>query len=239
MEIEIAGSYPIILDGETVGEITVSREGLFWSFEASCEMRDEIVRLSVYGNGKEGYLGIMEPFGEMLKLTKKFSRSALKEFPNSISHAGQKGELEGIEPQAFAKPQTYTEPKPTEVPQYSGEFPLFCYSGEEVAPIAPPEDNKPPPFERSIPLFDISELDWRPCPLPCSLFSGLKEKKFCSYITGAYIAHGDDFQLLAIPEDIAATLPAESSIYFIDKIIIFDSTYLICEIKQGKSVPEL
>ena len=232
MEIEIAGSYPIILDGETVGEITVSREGLFWSFEASCEMRDEIVRLSVYGNGKEGYLGIMEPFGEMLRLTKKFSRSALKEFPNNISHAGQKGELEGIEPQMYA------EPKPAEAPQYGGEFPLSCYNSEEVATVAPPEDDKPPPFDLKNPLPNISEYNWHPCPLPCSLFSGLNEKKFCSYITGAYIAHGDDFQLLAIPEDVAALLPEESLIHFIDKIIIFNSIYLVCKIKQGKSVSE-
>ena len=235
---EIAGSYPIILDGEAVGEVTVSREGLFWSFEAKCEMREEIVRLSVYGSGKEGYLGIMEPFGDMLRLTKKFSRSALKEFPESISHAGQKGEPEGMAPPTFEEQQTYSELKPAETAQYGGEFPLSCYNGEDGVPIAPPKDDKPPPFKSEDPLRSISELDWYPCTLPCSLFSGLNEKKYCSYITGSYIAHGDDFQLLAIPEDVAALLPEESLIRFIDKIIFFNSTYLVCKIKQGKSVSE-
>ena len=233
MEIEITGSYPIILDGETTGELSVSREGLFWSFEANCEMRDEIVRLSVYGNGKEGYLGIMEPFGDMLRLTKKFSRTALKEFPEYITHAGQNGELEGIET------AVYEVSKPAETPQYSGEFPLSCYSGDEVAPVTPPEDDKPPPVEFHSPPVAIRELSWYPCPMPCSLFSGLKEKRFCSHITGAFIAQGMDFQLLAVPEELAAILPEDSPVQFIDKISILGNIYLVCKIKQGKSVSEL
>ncbi|MBP8639948.1 MAG: hypothetical protein KBI01_03475 [Oscillospiraceae bacterium] len=233
MEIEIAGCYPIILNGETAGEITVSREGLFWSFEANCEMRDEIVRLSVYGDGKEGYLGIMEPFGDMLKLTKKFSRAALKDFPERISHAGQKGGSEEIEI------VLYSPPSPVVAEIYEGEFPLSCYDAKSEAPVAPPEDDKPPPLVFNSPPVGLHELDWHPCPMPCSLFSGLKEKRLCSSITGAYIAQGSDFQLLAIPEDVAENLPEESSIQFVDKIIIYDSVYLICKIKHGKSVSEL
>lgn len=145
MEIEIAGCYPIILDGETAGEITVSHEGLFWIFEANCEMRDEIVRLSVYGDGKEGYLGIMEPFGEMLRLTKKFSRAALQEFPERISHAGQKGESGDIEI------AIYSPPRPVTAPNYEGEFPLSCYDGNAIAPVSPPEDDKPPPVKFNLP----------------------------------------------------------------------------------------
>ncbi|MGI5986399.1 MAG: hypothetical protein ACOX7O_11225, partial [Oscillospiraceae bacterium] len=63
MENEITGIYPIIFDDMTVGEIAITREGLFWTFAAKCEMRDEIVRLSVFGDGEEGYLGVMEPDG--------------------------------------------------------------------------------------------------------------------------------------------------------------------------------
>ena len=233
MEIEIAGSYPIILDGETTGEITVSREGLFWSFEANCEMRDEIVRLSIYGDGKEGYLGIMEPFGDMLRLTKKFSRSALKEFPSSITHAGQKGELEGIEAEEHVKP------KPAEAAQYNGEFPLSYYIKDNIVPVVPLEDDKPPPTRVFPPPVEYYKLDWHPCPLPCSLFSGIKEKKYCSYISGAYIAQDYDSQLLAVPEDIATTIPEKSLIFFTDEITILEQVYLICKIKQGKSVSEL
>jgi len=234
MKIEITGCYPIILDGETVGEITITREGVFWSFDAKCEMRDEIVRLSVYGDGKEGYLGIMEPFGEVLRLTKKFSRNALNEFPTSISHAGEKGEVHSLEVEAHT-----SRPAPVETPQYSGEFPRNYYLREDTPPVVPPEDDKPPPFVLLSPHSEIGELDWRPCPMPCSLFSGVSEKKVCSNITGAFLARDGENHLLAVPEDIAQTLPASSAICFIDKIIICDNIYLICKIYQGKPVSEL
>lgn len=233
MEIEIAGSYPIILDGETAGEITVSREGLFWSFEANCEMRSEIVRLSVYGDGLEGYLGIMEPFGDMLRLTKKFSRSALNEFPINITHAGQKGELENSYTESCVKAE------PAEASNYRGEFPLSYYNKDKSALPSPLEAIYLPDVELLSPHNNFFELDWRPCPLPCSLFSGIKEKKFCSFITGSYIATDGETQFLAVPEDVAQTLPEESAIHFIDKIIISNSIYLICKIQQGKSVSEL
>lgn len=261
MEIEISGSYPIILDGETTGEVTVTREGLFWSFDAKCEPRSEIVRLSVYGDGREGYLGIMEPFGDMLRLTKKFSRSALSDFPMNISHAGEKGETDSIETEAFI-----SRPLSEDPPQYSGEFPRYYYNREELPVVAPPEDNKPPPFaffsppegnkpysivppsppkSNTPPVVLLSppeetdELEWLPCPMPCSLFSGVRQKKVCSYITGAYIAHEGEDQLLAIPEDIALTFPDSSAFYFIDKIYILGNLYLICRIRQGKCISEL
>lgn len=233
MDIEITGNYPIILDGEAVGELTVTREGLFWSFEAKCELRNEIVRLSVYGDGKEGYLGIMEPFGDMLKLNRKLSRSALRDFPEKITHAGQKDELEYIVPEL---PEIRQEP--SKAPTYSGELPLFLSNKTEPEPCAPPEDDKPPPEESPDFENDIIELEWRPCAVPCSLFSGLREKRACSYITGAFVAQNSDFYLLAVPEEIAYTLPDTDAIRFIDQIILLDNIYLVCKIKKGKSASE-
>ncbi len=233
MDIEITGNYPIILDGETAGELTITREGLFWSFEAKCELRNEIVRLSVYGDGKEGYLGIMEPFGDMLKLNRKLSRSALREFPEKISHAGQKDELEYILPEA---PEIKQEPP--EAPTYSGEFPLFLSNKTDTEPSAPLEDDRPPPEEPSLPSTDICELEWHPCAVPCSLFSGLREKRACSYITGAFVAQDSDFYHLAVPEEIAYTLPDTDAIRFTDQIILLDNIYLVCKIKKGKSTSE-
>jgi len=233
MDIEITGSYPIILDGETVGELTVTRQGLFWSFEAECEPRREIVRLSVYGDGSEGYLGTMEPIGDMLKLTKKFSRAALREFPEKISYAGQKGELEYIIPEA---PAMYDEP--SEILGRDGGFPLFRANRPDDDAQSPPENHNPP-FEVPLsPLLNISELEWHPCAVPCSLFTGLDEKRACRYISGAFVAKDNDVHLLAVPEEIALTLPDTNAIRFVDEIIFSDSVYLICRIKQGKSVSE-
>ncbi len=234
MDIDILGSYPIILDGETVGELTVSREGLFWNFDAKCEMRGEIVRLSVYGSGGEAYLGIMEPIGDMLRLTKKLSRSALSAFPAKISHAGQKGEAENFdfETNVASKPKSESE-------EYHGEFPLSHFIKDNSRDCAPPDGYSSQLEAHYYPLFEYSELNWRPCPLPCSLFSGLEAKKLCSSITGAYLAQDGDIFYLAVPEELTETFPESGSVRFVDKIYIDESTFLICKIVNGKSVSEL
>ena len=54
-------TYPVLINGEKKGTLTVSREGLTTRFDAKCEDPGTLVRLSVYGGGKEGYLGVMTP----------------------------------------------------------------------------------------------------------------------------------------------------------------------------------
>jgi len=75
--------------------------------------------------------------------------------------------------------------------------------------------------------------------LTCSLISGIKEKRLCRFITGSYISTDGETQFLTVPGDVAQALSDESAINFIDKIIISNSIYLICKIKEGKSVSEL
>ena len=88
---DISGKYPIIIDGRETGELEVSREGLFWSFEGTSQMNDGIIRLSVFGEDGEGYLGVMEPQDMRLWLKKKLSRNATSGFPTRITHAGEPG----------------------------------------------------------------------------------------------------------------------------------------------------
>ena len=57
------GEYPIVLGGETRGEVRVYPEGLMTVFEATAEDPGAMLRLSVYGGGAEGYLGMMAPCG--------------------------------------------------------------------------------------------------------------------------------------------------------------------------------
>lgn len=234
MDIDILGSYPIILDGETVGEVTVTREGLFWNFDAKCEIRSEIVRLSVYGDGLEAYLGIMEPMGDMLRLTKKLSRSALAAFPAKISHAGQKGEAENseFEVSSVSKPPRQSE-------EYHGEFPLSHFNKDYSLVSVPLNEDTSPSDTVGYPLHALFELRWRPCPLPCSLFSGLEAKKLCSSITGAFLAQDGDVFYLAVPEELSDTFPESSAVRFVDKIYFSENAYLVCKIINGKSVSEL
>lgn len=233
MENEIAGTYPIILDGLTEGEITVSREGLFWVFDAKCNMRDEIVRLSVYGDGVEGYLGTMEPKNDMLFLTKKLSRSALSAFPQNITHAGQKGVFEMASPEP-----ANIQAEPDAAVEASSPAPLAYEYDDFDSGIVPPDSDKPPPFANAIPLPDSSSIVWQPCAVPCSLFSGIAEKKVCGFIKGAFLAKGADILYLAVPDSIISELPKNSAISFTNKVNISNSNYLICKIKNGKAISE-
>jgi len=83
--------YPILSEGALVGELTVSREGLMTVFDANCRMTDDIVRLSVYGDGAEGYLGVMAPSEGRLRLRKVLSPNAMKAMPGVIEEVAFSG----------------------------------------------------------------------------------------------------------------------------------------------------
>ncbi len=86
------GTYPIIIRGENCGELCVTREGAYTRFLASCPLRAEVIRLCVYGEGKEGYLGVPLPKGEKLILDKRFSPASMKLFPDKIEGCTLAGE---------------------------------------------------------------------------------------------------------------------------------------------------
>lgn len=115
------GTYPILIDGEERGTLTVMKSGLMTVFEAECEDTGGVLRLSVYG-GSEGYLGVMAPVEGVLKLKKSMSRSALKLFPGEIIYAGPAG-MEEIttfaekNPEKPEKPEAPEEPEKPEVPE--------------------------------------------------------------------------------------------------------------------------
>lgn len=117
----LTGVYPIICDNQRTGELTVSREGAFYVFEAAAEMRDGLLRLSVYGSDGEGYLGVMQPEGGALTLKRRLSRAALKSFPSRIAFAAPSGS-------ALPAPSDAGEcSEPESPPPESGNAPLkFC-----------------------------------------------------------------------------------------------------------------
>lgn len=258
MEYDFSGNYPLILAGETAGEVKVSREGVYWSFEANCEKREELVRLSVYGEGKEGYLGIMEPAAEELRLSRRLSRANMKGFPGQITHGGQRGEPQNLakpeetapaenqeetkteeqaetktEEQAETKTEEPEEAKADEPDSYRGEFPSSYYNQEESNTEAPLDENKPPTLALSVPLDEIEGLLWGPCALPCSLFSGLAEKTLCGGISRAYLAREGDYLYLAAPEEAVRDFPKTTTMNFEDTITFSGEKYLICKIKRN------
>ena len=86
-------TYPVLINGEKKGTLTVSHDGLTTRFDAKCEDPGTLVRLSVYGGGKEGYLGVMTPENGVLTLHRRLTRAALAAFPAEYLCAGvQNGE---------------------------------------------------------------------------------------------------------------------------------------------------
>lgn len=88
------GKYDITIEGKSVGTLTVGKEGAYTVFEARCQLLQGLTRLSVYGQGREGYLGLLMPGqGEML-MKKRLSPGAMREFPKKIEFVGQAGGME-------------------------------------------------------------------------------------------------------------------------------------------------
>lgn len=83
--------HPIIIDGNAAGSLTVTEDGLFTIFEATLPGYGELLRLSVYGGGREGYLGVMQPWSGGLYLRRRLSRSELHRMPEVIEYAAPAG----------------------------------------------------------------------------------------------------------------------------------------------------
>ena len=108
------GKYPLLIDGRESGELTVTRRGALTLFEAEAEDGGGILRLSVYGGGREGYLGVMSPSGEgRVALRRQLSRAALRDFPEQIEYAAPAGAAPAVtEPEPGPEPESAPEPEP-------------------------------------------------------------------------------------------------------------------------------
>lgn len=111
------GIYPLIIDGELMGKLTVTPKGPQTAFDVSCKMLPGILRVSVYGDGREGYLGVLAPEGDGLGLHKVLSRAALRDFPQNIESVEPAGLLdqrrtEAAQPAAEARPEAQVAPVP-------------------------------------------------------------------------------------------------------------------------------
>ncbi len=84
--------YPVIIDGKRAGTLKVFRQGLYTVYRARVEKGTELLRLSVYGQGREGRLGLMEPCGEGMYLERRLSDAGQRDFPRRIEYAGPSGQ---------------------------------------------------------------------------------------------------------------------------------------------------
>ncbi len=123
--------YPIRFDGNEAGTLEVRPDGLFTEFRARCADPGRLIRLSVYGEGGEGYLGVMEPNGGELLLVRRISRAGMRDFPFVIRYAGETGRPEDPpeEAETISIPESSPpEMEPEENPEAASRF------GEAAAP---------------------------------------------------------------------------------------------------------
>lgn len=145
------GVYPLLLDGERAGEVRVSAEGAWTVFSVDCAMRPGIVRVSVYGAGREGYLGVLAPEGDRLTLCRRLSPGSLRDFPGQIEYAGRAGQ-----------PTAAPEPEPAcAMPAPEPEPPVPAERGD---PGAPQAEEPPPPEEKEEAPPGIEDLYWYASP---------------------------------------------------------------------------
>ncbi len=215
MDIELTGSYPIILSGAETGTLAVVRDGLFWIFDAKCTMQKDLVRLSVFGEDGEGYLGVMEPCGDSLVLTKRLSRATLAGFPQTITHAG-------VHEENASAPAVIDSPHKDEASIESGiDTPL--------------DENKPPSTQSTLPPVVLS---WRPCPCPCSFVSAMTEKAALGDVRGAYFAEDGARTYVAVPVEAAAGMPY-GAVPFLWQSNFSGKIFLICAIEDNKIIRRL
>ncbi len=163
-------TYPIVIDEALAGKLTVDRQGPRTVFEADCRMLPGLVRLSVYGGGLEGYLGVLAPEGDKLRLRKTLSRTQMRGFPQEIESVERAGLAREAEPEP-AKPaepilmQTAEPPPPCE----AGEAPAPAVIAAEAPPPEPePDDCTDAGAEEHCPRTeaeeDVEELSWYSSP---------------------------------------------------------------------------
>ena len=85
------GKYPIMIDDALAGTLEVTKKGAMTVFDARCKGTDKLLRLSVYGDDGEGYLGVMVPEGGEMRLRRSMSPLSMKGFPEEIVAAGPAG----------------------------------------------------------------------------------------------------------------------------------------------------
>lgn len=148
------GKYPLLIDGRESGELRVTRRGALTLFEAEAEDGGGILRLSVYGGGREGYLGVMSPSGEgRVALRRQLSRAALRDFPEQIEYAAPAGAAPAVtEPEPGPEPESAPEPElgPDEGPEggliwYSSpDGTLSAHDGRRLLVALPADDARVP-----------------------------------------------------------------------------------------------
>ena len=121
-------SIPILYANKPVGTLTAEDDGLYRVYSAVCKVPElRRLRLSVYGENKETYLGLMLPDGSgSLTLRKRLTRTERSRLPDPALFAAEEHAVfpELSPTQETPPPQEDTVPAP-------GEGDVFWHAGPD------------------------------------------------------------------------------------------------------------
>ena len=145
------GSWPVMFGGREIGSLRAHERGAMMVFEAEAADPGGVLRLSVYGGGREGYLGVMSPSGEgRVALRRSLSRAALRGFPERIEYAAPSGEAapapepEKPAPEPVSKPEPEPEPEDGLIWYSSPDGTLSAHDGRRLLVALPADDARVP-----------------------------------------------------------------------------------------------
>lgn len=145
------GSWPVMFGGREIGSLRAYARGAMTVFEAEAADPGGVLRLSVYGGGREGYLGVMSPAGEgRVALRRSLSRAALRGFPERIEYAAPSGEAAPAPKPEKPAPEPVSEPEPEPEPEdgliwYSSpDGTLSSHDGRRLLVALPADDARVP-----------------------------------------------------------------------------------------------
>ena len=76
---------PILINGETLGQLSIRREGAYVVCHGHARWSGELLRLWLYGSGEPVYLGVLQPDGAVRK---RFSLAEFGRIRGVLTHCG-------------------------------------------------------------------------------------------------------------------------------------------------------
>lgn len=76
---------PILINGETLGQLSIRREGAYVVCQGYARWSGELLRLWLYGSGEPVYLGVLQPDGTVRK---RFSLAEFGRVRGVLTHCG-------------------------------------------------------------------------------------------------------------------------------------------------------
>ena len=180
-----AAEVPLYIHERKAGCLRIAQDGLYTRFEAELPgCAAELVRLWAHGEGRDAYLGVMQPKDGGLWFSRKLSRRELAAFPESIKFVSNRenelteNDLHNIEPEV-SETEKKAEPADT---------------GDEAEASAADESRQTP-----------AQTDYHTCPWPAEPpEEGLL---WYSRPDGSLVSFDGISTLLALPAELRAPVP--------------------------------